>query len=124
MDLVTTTSYCSGTALLGSQKFFCDWLVLADEGQVRWNFLRRLRPFAPEGWLQPPIGAAPPFVKRGSNLRRTGGRRLFYRYYIDYVLLKDNQDKRLLTADSDDPAQGYRHDHAHRSDLIPRGIPI
>ncbi len=27
-------------------------------------------------------------------------------------------------ADSDDPAQGYRHDHAHRSDLIPRGIPI
>lgn len=97
MDLVTTTSYCSGTALLGSQKFFCDWLVLADEGQVRWNFLRRLRPFAPEGWLQPPIGAAPPFVKRGSNLRRTGGRRLFYRYYIDYVLLKDNQDKRLLT---------------------------
>lgn len=29
-----------------------------------------------------------------------------------------------LDADSDDPAQGYRHDHAHRSDLIPRGIPI
>ncbi len=30
----------------------------------------------------------------------------------------------LSLADSDDPAQGYRHDHAHRSDLIPRGIPI
>jgi hypothetical protein len=34
-------------------------------------------------------------------------------------------DPRLISAaDSDDPAQGYRHDHAHRSDLIPRGIPI
>jgi hypothetical protein len=30
----------------------------------------------------------------------------------------------ISAADSDDPAQGYRHDHAHRSDLIPRGIPI
>ena len=28
------------------------------------------------------------------------------------------------TADSDDPAQGYRRDHAHHSDLIPRGVPI
>jgi hypothetical protein len=27
-------------------------------------------------------------------------------------------------ADSDDPAQGYRYDHAHRTDLIPRGVPI
>jgi hypothetical protein len=29
-----------------------------------------------------------------------------------------------MSADSDDPAQGYRHDHAHHSDLIPRGVPI
>lgn len=37
---------------------------------------------------------------------------------LDQFIVKDAR------ADSDDPAQGYRHDHAHRSDLIPRGIPI
>ena len=36
----------------------------------------------------------------------------------------DAERPALQAADSDDPAQGYRHDHAHRSDLIPRGIPI
>ncbi|WP_249340224.1 thermonuclease family protein [Sphingopyxis sp. L1A2A] len=37
----------------------------------------------------------------------------------------DDYDRIVAScADSDDPAQGYRHDHAHRSDLIPRGIPI
>jgi hypothetical protein len=28
-----------------------------------------------------------------------------------------------MYADSDDPAQGYRHDHAQRSDPIPRRVP-
>ena len=53
--------------------------------------------------------------------RRFGYRRLHILLRRDGILINRKETQR---AESDDPAQGYRHDHAHRSDLIPRGIPI
>ena len=47
------------------------------------------------------------------------------RFFYTRTLDRPDLTRKLhRVADSDDPAQGYRHDHAHRSDLIPRGIPI
>src|SRR3546814_5187043 len=71
---------------------------------------------------------------------RSGIRRLIRSYSVSKFpkwgaflpLCNDMRERRVsrsyiapsYDADSDDPAQGYRHDHAHRSDLIPRGLPI
>src|SRR3546814_14868126 len=70
---------------------------------------------------------------------RSGIRRLIRSYSVSKFpkwgaflpLCNDMRERRVsrsyiapnYDADSDDPAQGYRHDHAHRSDLIQRGIP-